>query len=262
MKRTSEYSVHERIGYCLDWSRSNAYSRMLAQLAPNQTILDIGTGTGLLAYLAIRHGAKHVHCIEKDAKTLSLARSLIGDLPNVSFELCDATTYVSSPSDIQIHEILGNFPLDEHIHRIARNLRHLIPNVIELFEYEYESMIETPQKIDRDLYDLYVWEFIERIQDGSYDLSSIRQQYLKDHKPIGYREFSVLHTIDIREQLTSSASLLEAVNRGAMIGWRVRMGDQSYDNVPRLGNNWRVMRSYGLENKEFMNRLMNGRGSH
>ena len=253
--------IDERIGYCLDWSRSNAYSRMLAHLAPNQTVLDVGTGTGLLAYLAVRHGAKHVHCIERDAKALSLARSLIGDLPNVSFELCDATTYAPPPSDIQIHEILGNFPLDEHIHRIARNLRHLIPNAIELFEYEYECIAETPQEIDRDLYDPYVWEFIERMMYD--DLLSIRRRCLKDHVPIGYRESNVLHTIDINADVrTPSASLIDAVNRGAMIGWRVRMGDQSYDNVPRLGNNWRVMRSYGLGNKEFMNRLMGGRGAY
>lgn len=49
-----------------DKLRNAAYAAAITALAPGRTVLDIGTGSGLLAMLAARAGAQHVYGCELD----------------------------------------------------------------------------------------------------------------------------------------------------------------------------------------------------
>lgn len=60
-----------------DTQRNRAYAQAIAELAPGRKVLDIGTGTGLLAMLAARAGARHVFACEHDQRLACTAREII-----------------------------------------------------------------------------------------------------------------------------------------------------------------------------------------
>lgn len=60
-----------------DHHRNEVYDAMLQRHAPGRRILDIGTGTGLLAMMAVRAGAEHVYACEINKSKADLARDII-----------------------------------------------------------------------------------------------------------------------------------------------------------------------------------------
>ena len=60
-----------------DEPRNEVYDAMLRRHAPGRRILDIGTGTGLLAMMAVRAGAEHVYACEINENKADLARDII-----------------------------------------------------------------------------------------------------------------------------------------------------------------------------------------
>jgi Ribosomal protein L11 methyltransferase (PrmA) len=91
-------------------------------VSAGDVVLDIGTGTGVLAMAAARAGAKHVYAIEA---------SSIGESARAVFEvngLADRitllqgwSTQLSLPerADVLISEMIGNEPLGEHVLEIT-----------------------------------------------------------------------------------------------------------------------------------------------
>jgi type II protein arginine methyltransferase len=60
-----------------DGPRNSAYRRGIEAAAPGCTVLDIGTGSGLLAMMAARAGAEHVYACEQDVRLATTAREII-----------------------------------------------------------------------------------------------------------------------------------------------------------------------------------------
>ncbi len=60
-----------------DTPRNDAYEAMINRHAPGRRILDIGTGTGLLAMMAVRAGAEHVYACEVNPNKADLARAIV-----------------------------------------------------------------------------------------------------------------------------------------------------------------------------------------
>src|SRR5690606_15727664 len=100
---------------------------------PSDVVVDIGTGTGVLAIAAAMAGARHVYAIEASG---------IGRLAKEVFEangLGDRITLVPGWStqvdlperaDVLVSEIIGNEPLGEHVIEVTRDAiaRHLVPD--------------------------------------------------------------------------------------------------------------------------------------
>ena len=57
--------------------RNAAYRRAIESLAPGKRVLDIGTGSGLLAMMAARAGATHVYACEANPMLAATAREII-----------------------------------------------------------------------------------------------------------------------------------------------------------------------------------------
>ena len=107
-------------------------------------VLDIGTGTGVLAMAAARAGAKHVYAIEASG---------IGESARAVFEangLADRitllqgwSTQLSLPerADVLISEMIGNEPLGEHVLETTLDARkrlleaeaRLVPSKVRIF---------------------------------------------------------------------------------------------------------------------------------
>jgi type I protein arginine methyltransferase len=128
-----------------DTARVAQFQRALAAtVRPGDVALDVGSGTGLLAYLALANGAAHVYAVEM-GPIMDLARQIAqanGYAEHITW-LRDKSTRVTLPEqvDVIVSETIGNFGLDEGIVKWVRDAaaRHLkpggriIPQALTLF---------------------------------------------------------------------------------------------------------------------------------
>ena len=128
-----------------DRVRVAAYHAALARVIRKgeTVVVDIGTGTGLLAFLAAKLGAKKVYAYElaeigavaERLKALNKLRS-VELIPGRSTEIIDPPR-----GDVVVTETLGNFALEEFIVETMNDARArhvkpggvLIPSVVEQF---------------------------------------------------------------------------------------------------------------------------------
>ena len=116
-----------------DVPRTHAFREALrCCVRPDDIVVDVGTGTGILAALAAQAGAAHVYAIERSPNTAKLAQAFfaangLGDritvIEGASNEVC-----LPRKANVMVSEVVGNDPLDEGIIQttqdaIARLLR-------------------------------------------------------------------------------------------------------------------------------------------
>lgn len=76
----SQFVPPWHFGMLSDLGRNEAYDQLLKELiTPESIILDIGTGSGLLAMMAVRHGAKHVYACEQSHFVADVAKEIIAN---------------------------------------------------------------------------------------------------------------------------------------------------------------------------------------
>jgi len=102
-----------------DTVRMDAYAAAIrAVVKPGDVVLDIGTGTGILAFLACRAGARHAYAIDAthaaDVAMLLARHYGLADRVTVFHE---HSTSVELPerANVLVTEILGAFALEERI---------------------------------------------------------------------------------------------------------------------------------------------------
>src|SRR5688572_7397167 len=117
-----------------DRVRLDAYRRALAQVIRkgHSTVADIGTGTGVLAMLAAKLGAKKVYAYEK-ADIGAVAERLVklNKLRNIEVIPARSTEIIDPPRvDIVVTETLGNYALEEFLVETMNDARarHLKPD--------------------------------------------------------------------------------------------------------------------------------------
>lgn len=106
---------HQRM--LADVRRLDAYERAIRALVkPGDVVLDIGTGTGVLAMLAARRGARKVYAVES-MSVVEVARDLVAanGLQHIVEVIHDDLTLMSprEPVDLIIGDFLGTFLVDD-----------------------------------------------------------------------------------------------------------------------------------------------------
>jgi protein arginine N-methyltransferase 1 len=116
-----------------DVTRTRAFARAIhATVRPGDVVLDVGTGTGVLAVEAARAGARRVYAVEQrgigeGARDVFRANGLADRIQVVRGQ--STTIALPERADVLVSEILGNDPLAEGILSTFRDARerHLKP---------------------------------------------------------------------------------------------------------------------------------------
>lgn len=107
-----------------EWDRNNAYFLgMQSAIAPERSVLEIGTGSGLLSMMAAKLGARNVVTCEAVSLIAETAQKIIEQnkyrdcirvLPKTSFDI-EVGKDVPEKADILIHEIFSSELISEHV---------------------------------------------------------------------------------------------------------------------------------------------------
>lgn len=130
------------------------------KIKPGDRVIDLGTGTGILAAFASRQGAGQVYAVDH-SPIIEHARKLAAEngIENVSFEdVHSSKFYLDEPVDVILHEQIGDFLFDEA----------MVPNVCDLRDRllkpgglilpsQFEFFCE-PMTLHDDRRVPYIWE--------------------------------------------------------------------------------------------------------
>ncbi len=109
-----------------DSTRVDAYHRGIHRnVKPGDVVLDLGTGTGLLAFMASRAGARKVYAVEH-SDFIEVARELAvhNGFTNIEFVQANSREFVPpEPIDVVVHEQMGDELFSENMMENLLDLR-------------------------------------------------------------------------------------------------------------------------------------------
>ncbi len=114
-----------------DTVRTEAYRAAVEEVVkPGMTVLDFGTGSGVLAFFAQRAGAKRVYAVDR-SPFLRAARALAkqNGFDRVTFIEADTDFELPERVDVIVSECMGHYVLNEHMVDALLSVRdaHLAP---------------------------------------------------------------------------------------------------------------------------------------
>ncbi len=127
-----------------DERRTGDYlAALAAAVRPDDVVLDIGTGSGVLAVAAARAGARHVYAVE--ASDIAEVAARVFDVNGVADRVTLLPGWsphleLPEPADLLVTEVIGNEPLEEEVLETVLDARHrllapgarLIPRALTL----------------------------------------------------------------------------------------------------------------------------------
>jgi hypothetical protein len=166
-----------------DTGRNQFYKQAIDQCVAGKTVVDIGTGTGLLSILAARAGAKKVWAVEQDTARAELARELIDKVGlNSAIEVVNKNFFDTDiAADIYVSETINTQIFGEDILQIAEHARkhggRFIPSEFDLNVAVYKDhpiFVLCQTRSD-------AFEFQPDIDIDSTFEQSVNQQFQQSH---------------------------------------------------------------------------------
>jgi protein arginine N-methyltransferase 1 len=169
------FGEHEKM--LADRPRMDFYHAAIARkIQPGDRVVDLGTGTGILAAFAARRGAAKVYALDHSA-IIQDARALAAQngIDRVEFIATHSTDFtLPEPVDVILHEQMGDWLFDEEMMVNVSDLRDrlLKPGGI-ILPSRFELYCE-PVKVRDDRHVPFIWE----LEVHGFDYSS-----LEAHRP-------------------------------------------------------------------------------
>jgi predicted RNA methylase len=116
----------------INQERSQFYNDLIKDHCRDKIVLEIGTGSGLLAALAIKHGAKKVICCEENPLLAFAARQLFKRLgiedriQLIAMKSNDIATSEIPPVDVVLHELFASDPFGEEFIPTLKDARRFM----------------------------------------------------------------------------------------------------------------------------------------
>jgi len=126
MNETSFGGLAEHEEMLSDSVRVDAYHRAIRRhVGPGDVVLDLGTGTGLLAFLASRAGARKVYAVEH-SDVIEVAREIarVNGFTDIELVQANSREYTPpEPVDVVLHEQMGDELFNENMLQNVLDLR-------------------------------------------------------------------------------------------------------------------------------------------
>ncbi len=180
MYNLEEHFLKKVVALVFDYDRSNCYNRFLKEHAKDKTVVDCGSGSGLLAWLALKHGAKESHALEIVPSTLEHLTRLSKITNNFHVKDIDILTEDLPKGDLYVHEIFGHSIFDEGVHHLINNLQRqgiteLYPRDIKIYSASSKNFtlrkfdrIKDADKFDLNFLDDEVREFVDILETNFF----------------------------------------------------------------------------------------------
>ncbi|MCC6129443.1 MAG: 50S ribosomal protein L11 methyltransferase [Acidobacteria bacterium] len=158
--------VPSQIALLSDSGRTSSFLAAIAEtVRPGDVVLDIGTGTGILAVAAARAGARRVYAVEAGEIAMQARAFIEGSGFADRVTLLRGWSYALSlpeRADVLITETIGNDPLDERIvdvvsdarRRLLKDGARSVPRALTVFiqgfvipEKDLEEMTFGPESV-------------------------------------------------------------------------------------------------------------------
>jgi protein arginine N-methyltransferase 1 len=231
----ADFHEHERM--LADQPRMAFYFAAIARhIRPGDRVIDLGTGTGILAALAARRGAAHVYAIDH-SEILTHARTLAAanQIENVEFLATHSTGFtVDEPVDVILHEQMGDCLFDEGMVANVTELRDrllkpgglILPGI---FEFYCEPIKVNDARLVPFIWELkvhgYDYSCLERDrpqEPGYYHLVSsdlnLIEHFLGKPEPVLSVDLHTLNEADLPHDITFTRTV---VNAGRLDGYAV-----------------------------------------
>ncbi|HZL47255.1 MAG TPA: class I SAM-dependent methyltransferase [Opitutaceae bacterium] len=261
--------LHEQERMLADQPRMAFYHAAIARhIQPGDRVVDLGTGTGILAAWAARRGAAHVYAIDH-SEILTHARTLAAAnrIENVEFLATHSTRFTADePVDVILHDQMGDCLFDEEMVANVTDLRDrlLKPGGLILpsrFEFYCEPIKVNDARLVPFIWELdaygYDYSCLERNRPqgpGYYDLASsdptLVDHFLGEPEPVLSFDLHTLNEADLPHDLAFTRTV---VNAGRLDGYAVYFRARVDDDLslssgpldPRRAPHWgfRILRT-------------------
>ena len=131
----SDLPIRDHLSMVNDQPRGQRYlEAMQAKIRPGDTVLEVGTGAGLLSCLAARLGAAHVYTVEQSPALHQIAREVVEangltdkiTLINAHSSDLVKLGLIKQPVDVFVTETIGTQGLDEGIVHVFEDVKPLL----------------------------------------------------------------------------------------------------------------------------------------
>ena len=115
--------VNRVFDYSIDKERTEAYLEFIKTNVSGKTVVELGSGSGIMTWLCVKHGATHVYAYENNKRVLNWLKTFFKDEAKVTIVEEDITTATLKNADIYLHENFGSNVYMENILGMYANLK-------------------------------------------------------------------------------------------------------------------------------------------